>query len=76
MAENKDIHAFPFTTDTYTADAGLTMRDYFAANIIIAYMNWSLDQPTREGEGREGAAARYAKVSYEIADAMIAARDK
>lgn len=76
MNGKKDIHAFPFTETTHTADAGMTLRDYFAANIIIAYMNWSLDQPTREGEGREGAAARYAKVSYEIADAMIAARDK
>lgn len=62
--------------DGVDINSGMTMRDYFAAVALQSYMTWSLDQPAYTDDTREKAAARYAKVSYEIADAMLTARDK
>lgn len=53
---------------------GMDLRDYFAARAMQAYMQWSLNEPIHEDDDRKKAAARYAKIGYEIADAMIAAR--
>jgi len=78
--------AFPTFTETrldvnsnetviYKCDGGMSLRDYFAAKIASTYaindsiIQWSI-------ENRHKAKDVVAKVSYEFADAMIAARDK
>ena len=66
------MHAFP-TTQYW--DERMTLRDYFAANAMYAAFSEFVRQ-MGEGElaafGWEGVAA----VSYRIADAMLAERDK
>ncbi len=75
--------AFPFTCksepDFYGRTnnlirAGMTLRDYFAGQAIIPFMNWSLDQSQEDGDTAAIAAKRYAKSAYLIADAMLEAR--
>jgi hypothetical protein len=54
---------------------GMSLRDYFAAKALQSYMQWELGQPIDSGsDTRQKAAAKYARVAYEIADAMLKAR--
>lgn len=48
---------------------GMTLRDYFAAKAMHAYMS---DQDV---SGNEESRRRCAKWSYQVADAMLAARN-
>jgi hypothetical protein len=64
MAKNNGGPAFPHLT-AYQHDAGMTLRDYFAAKAmgsIIGLDKLSADQ--------------VADIAYFMADAMIAERDK
>lgn len=55
--------------------SGMSLRDYFAAKALTAFMQWELSQlPEGNADSRGAAAARYSKQSYVIADAMLAAR--
>jgi hypothetical protein len=63
-------------SSSYPNAGGMALRDWFAGQAIGAYMRWSLDQPVEPDDTRKTAAARYATVAYEIADAMLAAREK
>ena len=76
MAENSDGGpAFP--AGAVSAYKGMSLRDYFAAKAMQAYMGWALDQPTTdEADTRQKAAAHYARVGYAIADAMLKARGR
>ncbi|UUT22119.1 hypothetical protein [Pseudomonas sp. T8] len=54
---------------------GMSLRDYFAARALTAFMQWELSQlPEGDADSRGAAAARYSKQAYVIADAMLAAR--
>jgi hypothetical protein len=56
-------HNGPFNSSTYSDGYGMDLRDYFAAKAmqgICARVNWSYKETAR--------------VSYEIADAMLEAR--
>jgi hypothetical protein len=66
MKEN-DIPAFP---RTYGADGhnGMTLRDYFAAQIITAYLT-NVGIPSMKADW-------YAGMAYEMADAMLKEREK
>lgn len=59
-----------------TTNYGMSLRDWFAGQAIGPYMSWSLSEPQEPGDTRHSAAARYAHVAYEIADAMLAERDR
>ena len=59
-----------FTCETYNGHplpgSGMTMRDWFAGQVIASVKSW-------HPADRHGKSA--AVIAYEIADAMIAARD-
>lgn len=79
MTDKNGGAAFPVPESNYMTDGsysnpGMTLRDYFAAKAMQTYMQWSLNEPVHEDDDRQKAAARYARIGYEIADAMIAAR--
>lgn len=63
--------AFPFSAsrscdEQFTA-TGMSLRDYFAAKAMQGYVSCEVASMTQK---------EYAKVAYEIADAMLAERDK
>lgn len=60
--------------DEYQSLPSITLRDYFAGQVIIPFMTWSLDQSQEDGDTAAIAAKRYAKSAYLIADAMLEAR--
>ena len=65
--------AYPFTEmhthgHPYTQWKGMTLRDYFAAKAMVAYMQSDIwNHPTYK---------QAAKSSYELADAMLKARQE
>jgi hypothetical protein len=68
---NKQEPAFPGlhpSADCRYADAGMTLRDYFAAKAMQAYY---LDPEIDQCCGKLESVARW---SYEMADAMLEAR--
>lgn len=69
----KDLHAFPFTSETYMEDAGMTLRDYFAAKAMAAII---AKTPFQSNPDDYTPYDKTAVGAYDYADAMIAARDK
>jgi len=60
-----DIPAFPI--NARTTKEGMTLRDYFAAKAMQSYLN---------GDDRDSFTFdEWAKVSYQMADAMMKARE-
>ena len=75
MSHTTNPDAFPhpaFTTACVEAD-GMTLRDYFAAKALATlFCTWPrLDVDDSTKEARE-----IAKLSYQVADAMLAEREK
>ena len=65
----KDIPAFPVSLEAFGEDkTGMTLRDYFAAK---AMQGWLANPKTEYGTSYE----KFAKVFYEMADAMMKARE-
>jgi hypothetical protein len=63
------IQGQPFTlgdTEYMPTDPGMTLRDWFAGQALAGLLSTTGDGP----------AERYAKASYEVADAMLAEREK
>ena len=72
MNPRSDIPAFPFfhpdEAGVYTE--GMSLRDYFAAKFMQGWMaSWSGANPNEEG------LRLTAKTAYEMADAMLLARE-
>ena len=63
-------HAFPYSYDDGSSDPGMTLRDYFAAKAMQAYLT---DPESGFSEQDVTVAAR---VAYRAADAMLLERDK
>jgi hypothetical protein len=59
--------AFPISGSQYTHTRGMTLRDYFAAKAMQGFCA----SPT----GMEWANSRLAAEAYDLADAMLKARD-
>jgi hypothetical protein len=57
--------AFPTGTGVTPYNPGMTLRDYFAAKVLQGLLASGLDQPKFE----------FARKSYEMADAMLKARE-
>lgn len=78
MSKKDGGPAFPIPGLHHDEDFnGITLRDYFAAQVIQPFMVWALDQPHFEDyDTAAKTAAGYAKSAYLIADAMIAERVK
>jgi hypothetical protein len=74
---SKDTGGSAFPNDGAWAnghpEGGMTLRDYFAANAILAVC-----MKQRAGDARtdEGDTERYARLAYAVADAMLAERAK
>jgi len=71
--------AFPGTKENYefSGEAGMSLRDYFAAKALDGFMHWVLDRPHFvDCDSAAKAACGYAKSAYLIADAMLEAREK
>jgi len=72
-----DVPAFPskkrvyragYPTDAFDPVEGMTLRDYFAAKALQSYLNG----PDRD----DFTGYEWAKASYNIADAMLLARNE
>lgn len=61
--------AFPVSTIDGFTEHGMTLRDWFAGQALGLGFDWVNVHET-------GGYAEAAQVAYEVADAMIAARDK
>lgn len=74
--KNKQELAFPFTPtqDRHDSTPGMTLRDYFAAKAMQAFITGAMSDGThfRPESGDPDTAA---KVGYLIADAMLRARE-
>ena len=68
MSNNTGKPAFPIVADslTYICDPGMTLRDYFAAKAMQGMCAWGAYEERRD----------VAKEAYEIADAMLKAREE
>ena len=65
MSDNTGGPAFPhIDSGCGRFEAGMTLRDYFAAKVLQGLLASGLDQPKFE----------FARKSYEMADAMLKAR--
>jgi hypothetical protein len=65
---NKSKSVFPLDPDYYNKDAGMTLRDYFAAKALpIAVKEMDEIGSTARSDG--------ARIAYEYADAMMEARN-
>ena len=65
-------HAFPSDSRGSAEFAGMTLRDYFAAKAMQSVMTDSMNH-------NDGGAVYYtevAEISYEMADAMLKAREQ
>jgi hypothetical protein len=81
MARNEGGSAFPIVVpdcghgDARSVDAGMTLRDYFAAKALGGMLAYS--QNDRDGNWANNCPKScVAEAAYEYADAMLAARSK
>ena len=58
------------TSPTYNAHVGMTLRDYFAAKAMQAAITGCATR------GEVGIYSNWAGLAYDMADAMLAAREK
>jgi len=65
---NNDIPAFPRNHDS-DGHNGMTLRDYFAAKAMQSFLLSCFD------EGQLSVSEAIAKLSYEVADGMLRARE-
>lgn len=69
MEDRNDAPAFPVTAGNQVYATGLTLRDWFAGNIVanmFAYVQGAKDE--------DEAAMMCARIAYKTADAMLEAR--
>ena len=80
-----DINGGPAFPGSYTGNNGMpvwsdgmTLRDYFAANAVRGYISSTTVRYTHNGCSQVDvlALSKLATLSYEMADAMIAAREQ
>lgn len=72
MNENKDmVTAFPVVSETLVHSSELSLRDYFAAmamqGLLAAQVHGFTDSPAK---------GPFASMAYEMADAMLKAREQ
>lgn len=67
MTNNTGGPAFPQKTDITLSYSGMTLRDYFAAKAMQAMLQLGADSEAFEED---------AEMSYQMADAMLRAREK
>ena len=75
MSTNTGGPAFPYVCDAdFDYGTGMTLRDYFAAKAMCGYLTGDalLEQSDTAAEWIE----KTAKASYEMADAMLKAREQ
>lgn len=72
MSEIKDYTAFPVVAHNEVYSTGMSLRDYFAAAALTGMGNWT----GGHSMGLKSAARNKAVLAYEIADAMLAARQE
>ena len=58
--------AFPISGSQYSHTYGMTLRDYFAAHAMQGLVTGTTTIPTAE---------KFAEVAYQLADAMLKARE-
>ncbi|MCV0160996.1 hypothetical protein ACSESE_11355 [Pseudomonas aeruginosa] len=74
MKKDNGGQAFP-SESMYTSEAGMTLRDYFAAQVVCGLQQvlWSEPRLSKFHSGSE-VISHMAAVAYETADAMLKAR--
>lgn len=65
MSKNNGGPAFPYQV---SLQAGMTLRDYFAAKAMHAYLMWP--------DAHDWEVSDHAKSAYAMADAMLKEREK
>lgn len=88
MKKDTGGFAFPFQPtspqgEPYSPDCGMTLRDYFAGQVLSGLINGSFThlgqeflKSARDQGFAKGAGGVFAKSAYEYADAMIEERSK
>jgi hypothetical protein len=70
----KDIPAFPIGLEAFGEDkTGMTLRDYFAANVLQGVMS-SIEMGITFSKGDKPPSDEIAESCYAMADAMMKAR--
>lgn len=67
--------AFPVETTAMPYAPGMTLRDWFAGQAIGAVISQFTDGFVANPASRHNAAEYFGKAAYEVADAMLEARD-
>lgn len=75
MTDKKDLPAFPHQKKDGSPYWGMTIRDYFAGQSIGAII-MQCASDLQFLDGKETSEQYFARKAYDIADAMLAARDK
>lgn len=75
-AKNDGGPAFPSVMPLSDSQEGLTKRDYFAAAALPVAMQWVRELDGDDARKLGSNSEIIAGVSYEIADAMLAEREK
>ena len=70
--------AFPNESDFGVSDksCGMSLRDYFAAAALNRLLAWDFTGPPESKSGFAHYAEQAALTAYQLADAMLAERDK
>nr|WP_233099113.1 hypothetical protein [Pseudomonas veronii] len=67
MGKDNSTPAFPSDSNEYGAVLGMSMRDYFAAKALTAFMQWELSQMpegTADSRGAASASGRQGMINY------------
>lgn len=75
-AERQAAATYGGKVEATTFDAGMSLRDYFAAQTIPVYLSLMYSNVLRRSENHTESHAAAAKWSYEMADAMLQERAK
>ena len=79
MNKSKNIPAFPYhETGDCGVQPGMTLRDYFAAKALVGYLSCPTEVMAPDGQDAPDVLDdKYlAYLSYSMADAMLAEREK
>lgn len=61
------MKAFPSSTQTKVWEDGMDLRDYFAAKVMGYWLSYPIDEQRMD---------KLSKCAYEVADAMMKAREQ
>lgn len=76
MTRDDGGQAFPVHSAVGAGKDGMTLRDWFAGKVMAAAMTNAEGLGAMDEDDRKSLFVMAAKISYEVADAMLAERNK